>query len=95
MQRELQAMVEERDDALLQMTNAQEQAKQNATALRNLQAVLEEFQRGARDSLVTTEREGGREREGESIIHESTTVLIFLQISPLSLLRLSSAHRLN
>ena len=46
-QRELQVMVEERDDALLQMTNAQEQAKQNATALRNLQAVLEEFQRGA------------------------------------------------
>ena len=64
-QRELQAMVEERDDALLQMTNAQEQAKQNATALRNLQAVLEEFQRGAWDSLVTIEREGGREREGE------------------------------
>ena len=46
-QRELQVMMEERNDALLQMTNAQEQAKQNATALRNLQAVLEEFQRGA------------------------------------------------
>ena len=46
-QRELQVMMEERDDALLQMTNAQEQAKQNATALRNLHAVLEEFQRGA------------------------------------------------
>ena len=45
-QRELQMMMEDRDDALLQMTNAQEQAKQNATALRNLQAVLEEFQRG-------------------------------------------------
>ena len=60
-QRELQVMVEERDDALLQMTNAQEQAKQNATALRNLQAVLEEFQRGAWGSLVTTERE---RREG-------------------------------
>ena len=57
-QRELQVMMEERDDALLQMTNAQEQAKQNATALRNLQAVLEEFQRGA-----LRERERERERE--------------------------------
>ena len=59
-QRELQVMMEERDDALLQMTNAQEQAKQNATALRNLQAVLEEFQRGA---LRSRSRERERERE--------------------------------
>ena len=58
-QRELQVMMEERDDALLQMTNAQEQAKQNATALRNLQAVLEEFQRGA---LRSRSRERERER---------------------------------
>jgi hypothetical protein len=58
-QRELQVMMEKRDDALLQMTNAQEQAKQNATALRNLQAVLEEFQRGAL-WMILRERGGGR-----------------------------------
>ena len=53
-------------------------------------------------SQLREREEGGREGgEGESvnaIIHESTTVfnvLVFLQISPRSLLRLSSAHRLN
>ena len=60
-QRELQVMVEERDDTLLQMTNAQEQAKQNATALRNLQDVLEEFQRGT----WINEEKRGMERGGE------------------------------
>ena len=45
-ERELQVVMEARDDAVLKMTNAQEQARQNAAALRNLQAVLEEFQRG-------------------------------------------------
>lgn len=52
-QRELQLVMEERDDALLKMTNAQEQARQNATALRNLQAVLEEFQRGTCTCIMT------------------------------------------
>ena len=37
---------EQRDDALLQMSNAQEQAEQNAAALSNLENVLEQFQRG-------------------------------------------------
>ncbi len=45
-QEELQTMLEQREDALLQMSNAQEQAHQNATSLRNLQTVLEQFQRG-------------------------------------------------
>lgn len=43
---QLQAMSEERNDALLKMTNAQEQAKLNAESLKNLQTVLEQFQRG-------------------------------------------------
>lgn len=46
LQDDLQSMVDQRDDALLQMANAQEQAHQNAIALRNLQSVLEQFQRG-------------------------------------------------
>ena len=43
---ELRTAMAERDDALLQMRNAHEQAQQNATALLNLQSVLEQFQRG-------------------------------------------------
>ena len=39
-------MKEERDDALLKMTNAQDQAHVNAESLKNLQTVLEQFQRG-------------------------------------------------
>ena len=43
---ELQAVKEERDDALLKLANAQQQADMNAESLRNLQTVLEQFQRG-------------------------------------------------
>ena len=43
---ELRTAMAERDDALLQMRNAHEQAQQNATAVVNLQSVLEQFQRG-------------------------------------------------
>ena len=46
LERQLQATREERDDALLKMENAQEQARMNAESLKNLQAVLEQFQRG-------------------------------------------------
>ena len=46
LEEELKAVNDERDDALLKMTNAQEQAKLNAESMRNLQTVLEEFQRG-------------------------------------------------
>lgn len=46
LEQQLQAMKEERDDALLKMTNAQEQADMNAESIRNLQTVLEQFQRG-------------------------------------------------
>ncbi len=43
---ELQAVMVERDDALLKMANAQEQANLNAESIKNLQTVLEQFQRG-------------------------------------------------
>lgn len=43
---ELQAVKEERDDAVLKMTNAQEQADMNADSIKNLQTVLDQFQRG-------------------------------------------------
>ena len=45
-EQQLLALKEERDDALLKMTNAQEQADMNAEAMKNLQSVLEQFQRG-------------------------------------------------
>ena len=41
-------MKEERDEAVLKMSNAQEQADMNAESIRNLQAVLEQFQKGIR-----------------------------------------------
>ena len=44
---ELQTVKEERDDALLRMTNAQQQADMNADSIRNLQSVLEHFEKGA------------------------------------------------
>ena len=48
LQEQLQSMEGERDHALQQLAMAQEKAEQHATALRNLQAVLEQFQRGTR-----------------------------------------------
>ena len=42
----LQSMKEERDDALLKMANAQEQVNMNVESIKNLQTVLEQFQRG-------------------------------------------------
>lgn len=45
------AVKEEKEDALLRMSNAQEQADMNAESLRNLQTVLEQFERGTEQQL--------------------------------------------
>ena len=45
-------MKEERDDALLKMANAQEQADINAESIKNLQTVLEQFQRGMYEHVI-------------------------------------------
>lgn len=52
MESELSTVKEERDDALLKLTNAQHQADMNTESIRNLQAVLEQFQRGTSYKLV-------------------------------------------
>lgn len=57
---QLQAMNEERDDALLKMANAQEQADMNAESIRNLQTVLEQFQRGKFLMTTLTAKLGGK-----------------------------------
>lgn len=44
LQTQLHVMAEQRDDALLQLSNAQESANQYLTSLQNLQMVLEQFQ---------------------------------------------------
>ncbi|KAK2168355.1 hypothetical protein LSH36_17g00045 [Paralvinella palmiformis] len=44
LQTQLHVMAEQRDDALLQLSNAQETANQYQTSLQNLQMVLEQFQ---------------------------------------------------
>ena len=46
LQTQLHVMAEQRDDALLQLSNAQESANQYLTSLQNLQMVLEQFQMG-------------------------------------------------
>jgi len=46
LQTQLHVMAEQRDDALLQLSNAQETANQYQTSLQNLQMVLEQFQMG-------------------------------------------------
>ncbi len=43
---EVARVSEERDDALLRMSNANQQAEQNAESLRNLQTALDQLQRG-------------------------------------------------
>jgi len=40
-------LVKERDDALVVMSNAREQAEQNAQSMRNLQVALEHLQKGS------------------------------------------------
>lgn len=46
LEEQLHALAEQRDDALLQLSSAREEAENSAAALRNLQSVLEQFQRG-------------------------------------------------
>ena len=45
-QEQLHHVASQRDNAVLQLASAQEQAQQYAVALNNLQMVLEQFQRG-------------------------------------------------
>ena len=46
MEEQLRVMADQRDKAVLQLSTAQEEAESNSAALRNLQTVLEQFQRG-------------------------------------------------
>lgn len=46
LQEQLSNVVKQRDDALLQLRTSQEQVRQYAVSLSNLQMVLEQFQQG-------------------------------------------------
>lgn len=48
LEEQLQEVCAQRDHALLQLASAQEEAEHSTKALHNLQAVLEQFQRGTR-----------------------------------------------
>ena len=49
LEEQLHALAGQRDAAVLQLSVAREEAENNAAALRNLQSVLEQFQRGVKD----------------------------------------------
>ena len=52
LQQQLRAIAEQRDNAIMQLANAQEMASQYANSLTNLQMVLEQFQHGEWRHLV-------------------------------------------
>lgn len=52
LQEQLSGAVKQRDDALLQLRTSQEQVKQYAVSLTNLQMVLEQFQQGKNLELL-------------------------------------------
>lgn len=54
LQEQLNGVVRQRDEALLQLSTAQDQVNQYAVSLSNLQMVLEQFQQG-KSSLISYE----------------------------------------
>ena len=58
LQQQLRAFAEQRDNAIMQLANAQEMASQYANSLANLQMVLEQFQHGEWRHLVVDDGTG-------------------------------------
>ena len=71
---QLHTLAGQRDEAVMEVSSAREEAERSEAALSNLQTVLEQFQRGTCWCVcvcvcvcVCGGREGGRERERECV----------------------------